>query len=115
MSKVYVKLDENDVIKVITEINSDVFLDTVQGYTLIDEGEGDKYAHSQGNYLELGLIDNQGRYNYKLQEGNVIALTEDEKTALFPIQPIAKTIDEEQDEMLAELAYQVSLMELGGI
>ena len=39
MTKVYVKTDTNTVI---TEINSDVFLSDVDGYTLIDEGNGDK-------------------------------------------------------------------------
>lgn len=81
MTKVYVKTDTNTVI---TEISSDVFLSDVDGYTLIDEGNGDKYAHAQGNYLESGLIDERGRYNYKLRDGNVTELTEAEKDILFP-------------------------------
>ena len=80
MAKVYVKTDSNFVI---IEINSDIFLESVDGYILIDEGEGDKYAHAQGNYLEHGLMDESGRYNYKLLDGKVIELTEAEKETLF--------------------------------
>ena len=58
MAKVYVKTDANDVI---TEINSDIFLHTVEEYTLIGEGNGDRFAHAQGNYLECGLFDERRR------------------------------------------------------
>lgn len=80
MANVYVKTDSKSVI---TEINSDIFLHTVEKYTLIGEGVGDKYAHAQGNYLEHGLMDDSGRYNYKLLDGNVVELTEAEKRNCF--------------------------------
>lgn len=112
MAKVYVKTNEKSII---TEINSDIFLESVEGYVLIDEGEGDRYAHAQGNYFEHGLLDERGRNNYKLQDGCAVEITEAEKEVLHPVRPATKSIDEEQDEMLAELAYQVSLMELGGM
>lgn len=108
MAKVYVKTDSNDVI---TEINSDIFLHTVKEYTLIDEGEGDRYAHAQGNYLDKSLIDDRGRYNYKLLDGKVIELTEAEKEELFPSQEPLQS----DTEMLGQMATdaEIERMELG--
>ena len=71
--KVYVKLNEQNEI---TEINSDIFLADTTGYVMIDEGNGDKFAHAQGNYLEKGLCDEQGRYNYKLVDGKVVEIVD---------------------------------------
>lgn len=108
MAKVYVKTDSNSVI---TEINSDVFLSDVEGYTMIDEGVGDRFAHAQGNYLEYGLMDDKGRYNYKLQEGNVVELTEAEKQELFH-DPEPTPSD---TEILGQMATdaEIERMELG--
>ena len=108
MAKVYVKTDSNSAV---TEINSDVFLSYVDGYTLIDEGTGDRFAHAQGNYLEHGLVDEQGRYNYKLQDETVVKLTEAEKEELFPVS--APTISD--IELLGQMATdaEIERMELG--
>ena len=108
MAKVYVKTDSNSVI---TEINSDIFLSLVEGYMLIDEGEGDRYAHAQGNYLENRLMDDRGRYNYKLQDGSVVELKEAEKEELFPSSnPLPSDI-----EILGQMATdaEIERMELG--
>ena len=78
--KVYAKINENNII---TDINSSIFLNNIEGYIKIDEGSGDKYAHAQGNYLEKSLVDESGRYNYKFEEGKILELTEEEKNALF--------------------------------
>lgn len=88
--KVYAKLDENKVIK---EINSSIFLKDITGYIEIDEGYGDKYSHAQSQYLEKGLIDNKGRFNYKF-DGGLLELTEEEKEILFPILPPQPTAEE---------------------
>ena len=73
MVKVYVKVDSDSLI---TEVNSEIFMESIDGYALIDEGEGDRFTHAQGNYLESGLMDEQGRYNYRLLDGNAVLLTE---------------------------------------
>lgn len=75
---VYVKSDEADRI---IAINSDAFLSDTDGWTLIDEGHGDRYHHAQGNYLEKPIIDDRGIYRYKLIEGEVVERTEDEMDA----------------------------------
>ena len=62
---VYVKTDKDGVI---TAIDSSAFISGA-GWTEIDRGEGDKYHHAQGHYLEHGLTDADGLYNYKLVGG----------------------------------------------
>ena len=78
--KVYIKTNEHNII---TTINSSIFLNNIEGYTQIDEGSGDKYAHAQGNYLDKSLVDESGRYNYKFENGQILELTEEEKNTLF--------------------------------
>ncbi|WP_252251309.1 hypothetical protein [Clostridium sp. VAP52] len=78
--KVYVKIDENNCI---TDINSSIFLNDTKDYICIDEGIGDKYSHAQGNYLDKGLRDNQGRDNYKYVYNKIIELSDEEKETLY--------------------------------
>ena len=68
--KVYAKLDDD---KNIIEVNSEIFLQDTKGYVQIDEGVGDKYAHAQGHYLENGLTNEQGEYNYYFELGKVLS------------------------------------------
>ena len=65
----------------VTEINSDVFLPDATGWVKIDEGDGDRYMHAQGNYLPKPLMDEQGRYRYKLVDGAVVERTQEELAA----------------------------------
>lgn len=116
--KVYIKVDENNCI---TDINSSIFLDSTENYICIDEGSGDKYAHAQGNYFPKGLIDNQGRYNYKYIDNKVVEITEEEKGSLFPEQEEQPTEAEllkqqllETQAQLANLQEQI-LLNNGGI
>ena len=78
---VYVRLDENNNI---VEINSDVFITDKTGWVEIDSGFGDKYHHAQGNYLPKPIIDEYGRYNYKLVNGEVVEIAEQDKPAYHP-------------------------------
>jgi hypothetical protein len=73
---VFAKVDENGVI---TAINSSAFVDGI-GWTEIDRGEGDRFHHAQGCYLERGLTDEDAIYNYKLS-GSVPVLRSDEEKA----------------------------------
>ena len=79
--KVYVKTNENNEI---IEINSSIFLADTTDYIEIDSGYGDKYAHAQGNYLDKPLMDNQDRYNYKLVDGVVVEIAEEDKPIIEP-------------------------------
>lgn len=57
MAKVYIQVDERD--RVIA-INSSVFLTDITEWILVDEGQGDKYTHAQGNYLSEPLQEEHG-------------------------------------------------------
>lgn len=100
MIKVYVKTDSNNVI---VEINSDVFLENTEGWVCIDEGNGDKYAHAQANYLPKDVVDDKERYNFKLEGNDIVELTEDEKLALFGAYKPVKTDKEKFEERLSKL------------
>ena len=79
--KIYIKTDKNNCI---TGVESDLTLEDTSGYIQIDEGIGDKYSHAQGNYLDKGLMDSNGKYNYKYVNNEVVELTNEEKESLFP-------------------------------
>lgn len=111
MAKVYVKTNTKNII---IEINSDIFMSDITGYTLIDEGEGDRYAHAQNNYLNKGLCDTRGRFNYIYENGVLRELTNDEKDTYFPVAPADQTEEEQRDEMLLDHEYRLSMIELTG-
>lgn len=97
--KVYVSLQDG----YITSINSDIFLSEEEMSTMaeIDKGQGDKYAHAQGLYLEKGLVDEHERYNYKLVEGKVIEVAEAEKPKIEEPEQQATA----QDKIEAQVMY----------
>lgn len=103
MYKVYVELNDD---KCITSINSEIFLseEEIQTMTEIDQGQGDKYVHAQSQYLEKGLVDEQGRYNYKFVEGKVVEIAEGDKPA--PTAP--KKEPTEQEKINAQLMLQIA-------
>ena len=100
MVRVYINKDsENN----ITSINSEIFLSEEEMSTMteIDKGKGDKYAHAQGLYLEKGLVDEHGRYNYKFVEGKVIEVAEAEKPTIKEPEQQATA----QDKIEAQVMY----------
>ena len=103
MVRVYINKDsENN----ITSINSEIFLseEEIQAMTEIDRGQGDKYAHAQGLYLEKGLVDKYGRYNYKYVEGKVVEIAEGDKPTIEE----PKAVPTEQDKINAQLMLQIA-------
>lgn len=97
--KVYVSLQDG----YITSINSNIFLsqEEIQTMTEIDKGQGDKYAHAQSQYLEKGLVDEHGRYNYKYVEGKVVEIAEAEKPTIKEPEQQATA----QDKIEAQVMY----------
>lgn len=97
--KVYVSLSNG----YITSINSDIFLsqEEIQTMAEIDKGQGDKYAHAQSQYLEKGLVDEHGRYNYKYVEGKVVEVAEEEKPTIKEPEQQATA----QDKIEAQVMY----------
>lgn len=90
--KVYVQTNADSYI---TAVNSSAFLPDVTGWTQIDEGIGDKYAHAQGNYFDKPLMDENGCYNYKLADGKPVETTEEDKQNQIDARPAPPTTDTE--------------------
>ena len=100
MYKVYIKTDSENCI---TEITSGEFISDTAGYTVIDEGEGDKFHHAQNNYLEKPISDENGAFNYKLENGGAVLRTKAEKVADMPAPtPILRT---EMETVQAQITY----------
>ena len=97
---VYVRVDEDGVI---TAINSSAFI-SGEGWTEIDRGTGDRFHHAQGMYLEQGLTDECGIYNYKLS-GGVPVLRSDEEKAPERARIAAAVEISDLKEKLAETDY----------
>lgn len=66
--KVYVKVNTNNEI---IEVGSSIFIQDTTGWVEIDSGFGDKYAHAQSQYFEKPLMNDDGTYNYKLENNKV--------------------------------------------
>lgn len=66
--KVYIKINESNEI---IDIGSSDFIRDYTGWIYIDEGVGDKYRHAQGNYLENPIINEDGQYVYKYENGKI--------------------------------------------
>lgn len=114
--KVYIQVDENNCI---AAINSSAFLADTTAWIEIDGGAGDRYHHSQGNYLAKGLIDENGCFNYKFIDGVVTERTADEKQAEMSIANNAREVAslkvqlEETDYKIIKCSeYQLAGLEL---
>lgn len=112
--KVYIKLDENKIIKRIESNISSSYINFTD-WLEIDEGYGDKFSHAQSQYLERGLTDEKGRYNYKYDNA-LVELTEEEKNILFPpVEPKPSELEilRQEKEVLAKSVYDLtSIVEL---
>lgn len=100
--KVLVQIDEAGRV---TAINSDAFV-SGDGWTQIDEGEGDRYRHAQNNYLIEPLTDERGVYRYKLVDGLVAQRTQAEMDADFDARPAPEPTAEEKERTLLKAQIQ---------
>ena len=105
MAKVYVMVDEQNRI---IDINSDVFLTDTSGWIEIDDGEGDRYAHAQGNYLDGPIRDEYGVARYSWTGEAVEERGSQELEADRPEGETVSTTDQRLDEMEAAL-YEVKV------
>ena len=99
--RVFMKTDSKNRI---TDINSEIFISDVSGWTEIDNGDGDKFAHAQGNYLPKPLTDENGVYRYKFENGVISERSADEMAADMPIPEPAPPSNAELAAAIAELA-----------
>lgn len=100
--KVLVQIDDAGRV---TAINSDAFVSS-DGWTAIDEGEGDRYRHAQNNYLLKPLTDERGVYRYKLVDGLVAQRTQAEMDADFDARPAPEPTAEEKERTLLKAQIQ---------
>lgn len=108
-SRVYVQTDsESRVLRLEGEYSLPANLD---GWTKIDEGNGDKYALAQSHYLSKPLYDG-AVLRYKLVAGKVVERTAEEieaDKAKLPKPAIPKTNAELESEN-AKLKQQISAL-----
>ena len=108
MIQVYAKADAAGRVE---ELGSSVFLTDLTDWVQIDEGEGDRYAHAQGNYLEKPLMDADGTHNYILDGSTIREATAAEKEAEKAFFPEPEPSREEQLEaQVAALQSQVDAL-----
>ena len=89
----------------VTAINSDAFV-SGDGWTQIDEGEGDRYRHAQNNYLTHTLADERGVYRYKLVDGLVVQRTQAEMDADYAARPAPEPTEDEKERTLLRAQIQ---------
>lgn len=104
MYKVYIKTDEANRI---TDVNSDAFFSDHTGWVEIDEGEGDRYHHAQGNYFDKPIYEEHGIPAYKLVGGQVVERTQAEIAADIAAMPPAPPTPEER---IAELEATIDAL-----
>ena len=105
--KVYIKTDDNGNI---TDVNSSIFLDDTTGWTEIDEGTGDRYAHAQGNYFDNPIITGEGIYRYKYAGGVVSEKTAEEMEAETAALPRPEPTQAERLEALEDAVMEMLIM-----
>ena len=99
--RVYIKIDSENRV---TAINSEIFISDILGWVEIDNGDGDKFAHAQGNYLPMPLTDENGCYRYKYENGAVCERSADEMAEDLPIPEPMPPTNAELAAAIAELA-----------
>lgn len=105
--RVYVKTDDNGNI---IAVNSNIFQHDLDGWTKIDEGEGEKYLHAQGNYFPKDIRTELGVFRYKFVDGKVHELTDAEIAEQESAIPVFPT----QEERIAELEEALYML-LNGV
>lgn len=99
--RVFIKTDSKNRI---TAVNSEIFISDFSGWVEIDSGDGDKFAHAQGNYFPKPVMDENGVYRYKYENGVISERSADEMAADMPAPAPVPPTNEELAAAIAELA-----------
>ena len=94
--RVFIKTDSKNRI---TAVNSEIFISDFSGWTEINSGDGDKFAHAQGNYLPKPVMDENGVYRYKYENGAVCERSSDEMAADMPAPEYSVTTEQRMEAM----------------
>ena len=99
--RVFIKTDSKNRI---TAVDSEIFISDTSGWMEIDRGDGDKFAHAQENYFPKPIMDENGIYRYKFENGEISERSEDEMAADMPTHKPAPPTNAELAAAIAELA-----------
>ena len=109
MSKVYIKTDDHGRVTACDGGYSTGNMGDMAGWTLLDEGEGDRYNLCQSNYFD-NLYTDEGVPRYKIVDGAAVLRSETEiaedVAALPPPAPVEPTSAE-------AMQYKAALKILG--
>lgn len=99
--RVFIKIDSKNRI---TAVNSEIFISDFSGWTEIDNGDGDRFVHAQGNYFPKPIIDVNGVYRYKFENSEISERSADEMAADMPGDVPMPPSNAELAAAIAELA-----------
>ena len=102
-NKIYARLNENNVV---IKLFSSVFEKQIEGDKLVEEGNEEYHAHV---HLKYQLVDMNGDYNYKFEDGKMIELTDEEKAKLFPVVEVDPV--EPLEDQVKTLKSQIEIMQ----
>lgn len=124
--RVYIRVNENDFI---VQIEGECSLSNLGDLNApdvhkIDEGEGERFYHAQGRYLDKPILDFEtGCYNYKYIDGEVVEVTAEEKAEIVAEREEAARAAEQERiandpttlamEMAVDHELRLSMLELG--
>ena len=99
--RVYIKIDSENRV---TAVKSEIFISDTSDWIEIDNGDGVRFVHAQGNYLPKPITDENGVYRYKFENGAICERSEEEMTADTPIPEPEPPTNAELAAAIAELA-----------
>ena len=99
--RVYIKIDSKHRV---TAVKSEIFISDTSDWIEIDNGDGVRFVHAQGNYLPKPITDENGVYRYKFENGAICERSEEEMTADTPIPEPEPPTNAELAQAIAELA-----------
>ena len=99
--RVYIK---NDSENRVTAVKSEIFISDTSDWVEIDNGDGIRFVHAQGNYLPKPITDENGVYRYKFENGEIAERSADEMAADTPIPEPEPPTNAELAQAIAERA-----------
>lgn len=99
--RVYIKIDSENRV---TAVKSEIFISDTLDWVEIDNGDGVRFVHAQGNYLPKPITDENGVYRYKFENGTVCERSEEEMAADMPTPEPEPPTNAELAQAIAELA-----------
>lgn len=80
-NKIYARPDESGTV---TKLFSSVFEKPQPGDIMLEEGNADYHAHV---HLKYQTFDEHGRYNYRIADGQLELIPEEDKPPVLPVVP----------------------------